>query len=176
MFLVYSSTQAALVRRRVELGLLRSLGATRRQVFALIITEVGLLGGLGAALGLPLGYVGGRRHHVRVVSATLSNLYLLEEIARLEMTTWLYALGIVIGVGGAVVGALLPALDMARRDTRALLSAFTLHETVGSLAPRLFALGVALPLTAAAWYGLHAATGSTPASWSPWCYCSPCRC
>ena len=154
VFLVYSSTQAALVRRREELGLLRSLGATRRQVFALIITEVGLLGGLGAALGLPLGY-GVAQANVRVVSATLSNLYLLEEIARLEMTTWLYVLGIGIGVGGAVVGALLPALDAARRDTRALLSAFTLHETVGSLAPRLFALGVALPLTAAVWYGLH---------------------
>ena len=56
VFLVYSSTQAALVRRREEFGLLRSLGATRRQVFALIITEVGLLGGLGAALGLPLGW------------------------------------------------------------------------------------------------------------------------
>ena len=154
VFLVYSSTQAALVRRREELGLLRSLGATRRQVFALIITEVGLLGGLGAALGLPLGY-GVAQANVRVVSATLSNLYLLEEIARLEMTTWLYVLGVVIGVGGAVVGALLPALDVARRDTRALLSAFTLHETVGSLAPRLFALGVALPLTAAVWYGLH---------------------
>ena len=96
VFLVYSSTQAALVRRRVELGLLRSLGATRRQVFALIITEVGLLGGLGAALGLPLGY-GVAQANVRVVSATLSNLYLLEEIAHLEMTTWLYALGIVIG-------------------------------------------------------------------------------
>lgn len=154
VFLVYSSTQAALVRRREELGLLRSLGATRRQVFALIITEVGLLGGLGAALGLPLGY-GVAQANVRVVSATLSNLYLLEEIARLEMTTWLYVLGIGIGVGGAVVGALLPALDVARRDTRALLSAFTLHETVGSLAPRLFALGMALPLTAALWYGLH---------------------
>ena len=146
VFLVYSSTQAALVRRREELGLLRSLGATRRQVFALIITEVGLLGGLGAALGLPLGY-GVAQANVRVVSATLSNLYLLEEIARLEMTAWLYVLGIVIGVGGAVIGALLPALDVARRDTRALLSAFTLHETVGSLAPRLFALGAALPLS-----------------------------
>ena len=154
VFLVYSSTQAALVRRREELGLLRSLGATRRQVFTLIITEVGLLGGLGAALGLPLGY-GVAQANVRVVSATLSNLYLLEEIARLEMTAWLYALGVGIGVGGAVVGALLPALDVARRDTRALLSAFTLHETVGSLAPRLFVLGAALPLAAAAWYGLH---------------------
>ncbi len=39
MFLVYSSTQASLVRRREEFGLLRSLGATRGQVFALIIID-----------------------------------------------------------------------------------------------------------------------------------------
>ena len=154
MFLVYSSTQAALVRRREEFGLLRSLGATNRQVFALIMTEVTLLGGLGSAFGVALGY-GVAQGNVHLVSATLSNLYLLEEISRLEMTTALYLLGIAIGVGGAVVGALLPALDVARRETRALLSAFTLHETVGNLAPRLFGLGVALPLAATVWYGLH---------------------
>ena len=55
MFLVYSSTQAALVRRREEFGLLRSLGATNRQVFALIMAEVALLGTLGAAAGVALG-------------------------------------------------------------------------------------------------------------------------
>ena len=154
MFLVYSSTQAALVRRREEFGLLRSLGATNRQVFALIMSEVALLGSLGSALGVALGY-GVAQANVRLVSATLSNLYLLEEISRLEMTTGLYLLGIAIGVGGAAAGALFPALDAARRDTRTLLSAFTLHETVGNMAPRLFGLGVALPLAAAAWYGLH---------------------
>ena len=36
-----------------------------------------------------------------------------------------------------------------------MLSAFTLHETVGNLAPRLFGLGAALPLAAALWYGVH---------------------
>lgn len=153
MFLVYSSTQASLVRRREEFGLLRSLGATRGQVFSLIMIEVGLLGGLGAMLGLPLGY-GVAQAKMHLVSATLTNLYLLEEIARLEMTWWLYALGGLIGVGGALIGALLPALDMSRRDTRALLSAFTLHEAVGSLAPRLFTLGAAAMGIAGLWYGL----------------------
>lgn len=155
MFLVYSSTQASLVRRREEFGLLRSLGATRGQVFALMITEVGLLGGLGAALGLPLGY-GVAQANMHLVSATLTNLYLLEAISRLEMTWWLYALGGLIGVGGAMVGALLPAIDMARRDTRSLLSATTLHEAVGNLAPRLFALGASAMLIAGLWYGLVA--------------------
>ncbi len=153
MFLVYSSTQASLVRRREEFGLLRSLGATRGQVFALIIGEVALLGGLGSALGLPLGYIVAQAN-VHLVSATLTNLYLLEEISRLEMTWWLYALGILIGVGGAIIGALLPAFDISRKDTRSLLSAFTLHETVGVLAPRLFAFGMGMILIAGLWYGL----------------------
>ena len=46
-FLVYTSVQAALVRRRAEFGLLRSMGATRRQVLGLILGEAGLLGALG---------------------------------------------------------------------------------------------------------------------------------
>ena len=62
-----------------------------RQVFALIMTEVAPArepgrGGLGVALGY-----GVAQANVRLVSATLSNLYLLEEISRLEMTTGLYA-------------------------------------------------------------------------------------
>ena len=153
MFLVYSSTQASLVRRREEFGLLRSLGATRRQVLGLIFSEIAILGGLGVVLGLPIGYWVAQAN-VEMVSATLTNLYLLEAISTLEMTWWLYGLGIVIGVGGALAGALIPAFDMSRRDTRSLLAAFTLHEKVGSLAPRLFALGISLVLLGAAWYGL----------------------
>ncbi|MCZ6872312.1 MAG: ABC transporter permease [bacterium] len=151
LFLVYSSIQASLVRRRKEFGLLRSLGATRRQVLGLIMSEATILGGLGVCLGLPLGYWTAQAN-VEVVSATLSNLYLLEGISKLQMTWWLYALGGMIGMGGAAAGAILPALDMSRRDTGALLAAFTLHEKVGSLAPRLFASGLSLMAVAGLWY------------------------
>ncbi len=126
-FLVYTSTQASLVRRRNEFGLLRSLGATRSQMVAFALAEVGLLGALGVLSGLPLGYLAAR-YNVDVVSATLSNLYLLEEIETLTLPAWMIALVAAIGVGGAMAGALLPALDMSRRDTRALLAAYTLHE------------------------------------------------
>jgi putative ABC transport system permease protein len=91
--------------------------------------------------------------NVETVSATLSNLYLLEGISKLQMTWWLYALGAVIGLGGAATGALFPALDMSRRDTRALLAAFTLHEKVSSLSCRLFVIGLSAMLLAVLWYG-----------------------
>ncbi|HEY7700244.1 MAG TPA: FtsX-like permease family protein, partial [Vicinamibacteria bacterium] len=142
-FLVYSSTQAALVRRRREFGLLRTLGATHRQVFYLLAGDVLALAALGVAVGIPLGYLIARANVARV-SATLSNLYLLEEIHRLEVPSWFMALAAGVGLAGATLGALLPAIELGRKDTRALLAAFNLHERVGRAAPWLFVLGSAL--------------------------------
>ncbi len=83
-FLIYSSTQASLVRRRNEFGLLRSVGTTRGQMLGLILGEVALLGAIGVLLGLPLGY-GVASLSVERVSGTLTNLYLLEEIETLQL-------------------------------------------------------------------------------------------
>jgi putative ABC transport system permease protein len=153
-FLVFSSTQASLVRRRREFGLLRSLGATHRQVFHLLAADVVLLALLGAAVGMPLGYAAARSNLDRV-SATVSNLYLLEEIHRLEVPPWVFPLAAAVGISGAALGALLPALELSRKDTRELLAAFGLHERVGRAAPALFAAGV---LLAAATLVLYLAT------------------
>jgi putative ABC transport system permease protein len=150
-FLVYSSTQASLVRRRREFGLLRSLGATHRQVFYLLTGDVLALGSLGVAVGLPLGYLIAQANVSRV-SATIANLYLLEEIHRLEVPPWFFVLAAGVGLAGAALGALLPAIELGRKDTRALLAAFNLHERVGRAAPWLFVLGVALLAAAGGLY------------------------
>ena len=151
LFLVHESTQAALVRRRAEFGLLRALGATRRQVLALVLAEVVLLGLVGVAVGLPLGYWVAEAN-VGTVSRTLTNLYLLEEIQGLELPPWMVGLAALIGVGGALGGGLLPALDLGRRPPTALLAAFTLHAETRSLARPLFRTGWAVLALAAAWF------------------------
>lgn len=151
LFLVYSATQASLVRRRAEFGTLRSLGATRTQVLGLILAEVALLGVLGVALGLPLGYAAARMN-IDVVSSALTNLFLLDSIHRLQVPPTLLLTAGAIGIGGALAGALIPALDMSRRHPRELLSAFTLHERIDRLSPRLAAVGSALVVGAGLWY------------------------
>jgi putative ABC transport system permease protein len=151
LFLVYASTQASLVRRRAEFGMLRSIGATRGQVLAIILGEVVLLGGMGVIIGLPLGYWAAQAN-VDLVSATLSNLYLLDEISTLELPLSLFGLAGLIGIGGSLMGALIPALDTSRRDTRSLLSVFTLHEKMDSMAPRLGGLGLAVLALTGGWY------------------------
>jgi putative ABC transport system permease protein len=150
-FLVHASTQAALVRRRREFGLLRSLGTTPRQVFLIILGEIAVLGALGTAVGLPIGWWAARAN-LDAVSATLTNLYLLEGIDTLRMPAWIWILAAGAGFGGALAGALLPAMDMSRKDTRSLLAGLALHERVGGAAGRLFAAGWAvLVLAGLAW-------------------------
>jgi putative ABC transport system permease protein len=140
VFLVYASVQAALLRRREELGVLRSLGATREQVVAVILGEASLLGLLGTGLGIPLG-IAAARANVGTVSGTLQNLYLLEAIERVELSPWLVALAAGAGLAGAAAGALLPALDVSRRDPRALLAGHALQEPARRRAGRLAAAG-----------------------------------
>jgi putative ABC transport system permease protein len=153
VFLIFSSTQAALVRRRTEFGMLRSLGATSGQLLRIVLGEVALLGVLGTGIGLWLGHWIAARN-IDVVSGTLTNLYLLSEIERLEMPPYLWALAAVVGVGGALAGALIPGLDLSRRDTFALLRAFTLHERANRWAPRVALLGMALLAVGGAWFAL----------------------
>jgi len=157
VFLVYGSVRATLVRRRAEFGLIRSLGGTRAQVLLLILGEAGALGLLGALAGIPLGWLAARLN-MGVVSGTLTNIYLLEEIEQLRVSPGLLLLALAIGVGGALIGALQPSLDMARRDTRTLLAAYTLHQQAGRLAPRLALAALAVGTAALVFYGLYGRT------------------
>jgi putative ABC transport system permease protein len=150
VFLVFSTTQAALLRRRREWGLLRSVGAGRGQLLALILGEAVTLGALGVLVGIPLGLLAAKSN-LHSVSETISNLYILSEIDHLSVPSWIYAVSAAIGLGAALLGALLPALDMSRRNTRALLAAFTLHEKAGRFAPALFASALAVFFAVGGW-------------------------
>jgi putative ABC transport system permease protein len=159
-FLVYASVRASLARRREELGVLRSIGATRGQVLGLILGEAALLGAAGTAAGIPLGWLAARAN-LAAVSGTLRNLYLLEGIERVTLGPGVVVLGVATGVGGAIAGAILPALDASRRDPRALLAAITLEERARAGAGRLLAAGAAAILAGLAF---HALAGSR---WAP---------
>ena len=143
LFIVYSSTQASLVRRRREFGLLRSLGATPGQVLGLILSEVLLLGILGVGLGVPLGYWAAESS-MASVNSTLTNIYLLGKIQSLRFNWWIWVVAAAIGLGSALAGAILPALDMSRRDTRSLLAAFSIRDRLFSSAPLLLKAALAL--------------------------------
>jgi putative ABC transport system permease protein len=93
------------------------------------------------------------RFNVDMVSATLTNLYLLSEIESLQVPASLYALAVGIGLGGALAGAFLPAIDMSRKSSKSLLTGLALREEASSLAWPLFGGGWLLLSVTALWYG-----------------------
>lgn len=161
LFLVLTSVQATLSRRRREYGILRCLGADPGHMFRLILAETGVLGLLGVVVGLPLGYAVALRN-LDTVSATLTSIYVLEGIDHLGLPPQVMALGAAVGLLGALAGAAYPAWEMSRRDTLQLLAPVTLHETTGRHAGRLTRLALGLALLASGWFfldGVHTRWG-----------------
>jgi len=150
-FVVYTSSQALLVRRRREFGVLRAVGATRAQLLGLIAFDAGLVGLLGVILGTGLGYWAARAN-VDAVSATLTQVYLLNEITSLQVPPWVYLAGAAAGMGAALAGTLLPALDLCLSPPRSLLSSRLLQERVRTSAIPLALAGTGILSIAAVWY------------------------
>ncbi len=150
-FLIYAAVRASLARRRKEFGVLRALGATRRQVLLLILSEVAVLSGAGVAIGAVLGTLLAKAN-VSTVSATLSNLYLLNAIERVDQPAWIYLVAGATGLAAALAGALGPAAELARHGPRELLSAVVVHEQLRSHSARLAVLGLAILVLIGGWY------------------------
>ncbi|MEY9857306.1 putative ABC transport system permease protein [Catenulispora sp. GAS73] len=97
--------------RRRDIGMLKSVGMTPRQVVGMIVTSMGLLGLLGGIVGLPLGY----GLHALIVSMIeraqgLDLAPSMVHVYSAPLLAWMF----LAGVGIAVLGALVPARSAAR--------------------------------------------------------------
>jgi putative ABC transport system permease protein len=126
-FLIFAAVRDSLLRRRGEFGLLRALGATREQVLGLVLGEAILLGLVGTVVGIPLGRLAAEANLSRV-GQTLSTIYLIDAMHAVVVDPLTYVIAFGVGLGGALVAAVGPAMEVSRREARRLLSAFTLDE------------------------------------------------
>ena len=113
VFLIYNTVTFSVVQRRPLIGTLRALGATRRQIFLLILGEAFLLGLVGTIFGLGLGIIFGRGA-VGLVSQTISDLYFTVNVQGVAVAPLTLLKGAVIGLLASVGAALLPAIDATR--------------------------------------------------------------
>ncbi|MBA2622276.1 MAG: ABC transporter permease, partial [Chthoniobacterales bacterium] len=142
MFLIYNTVSASVVRRRSEIGVLRSLGVTRSEIRALFLGEAVALGLVGALLGL----VGGlllARVLVGTVSKTISSLYVLLSVREVAVTPWMLGTAAIVGLLSVVIAAWLPAAAAAKMDPVRALRAGSIIEQSAQLSPAWFWWGLA---------------------------------
>ncbi|MBI3912461.1 MAG: FtsX-like permease family protein [Armatimonadetes bacterium] len=113
MFMVFNAVSLAVLRRRGEIGILRSLGTTRRAVLRLFLAEALVLGLIGSALGLAAGTLLARLT-LGAVARTLTDLYLIHIARQLHYDPAIYAQGMVLGVLTSLAAALAPATEASR--------------------------------------------------------------
>jgi putative ABC transport system permease protein len=115
LFLVYNALAVSVAERRHDIGILRSVGATRLQIAGLFATEAGLLGFTGACLGIPLGMVLAE-FSAGPMRRVLSDIFLPVETFRISLTFSNIVVATAAGILTALLAALVPAIQAAREE------------------------------------------------------------
>ncbi len=115
VFLIYNTAMFAVVSRRRDAGILRSLGASRAEVARAFLTEIALFGILGGLLGSVFGYLLSRAL-TDIIGGTISSLYFFLRPTPMPWSWWIPAAGIIVGFGASLLGSLLPLLELTRVD------------------------------------------------------------
>ena len=114
VFLIFNVFAVAAVRRRREIGILRSLGVARGAILRLFLTEGAIIGVAGSAIGVGAGLV--LAHATTRFIAHLTEVaYGLTHSEASVVVDWrVIGIGAVLGTASAVAAAFFPALSAAR--------------------------------------------------------------
>ena len=115
IFLVYNTAMFTVVSRRKDAGILRSLGASRWEIFYAFAAEILLLGSLGGALGGLAGYLLSRFLTI-LVAGTISNLYFFLRPAPQDWSWWILLIGVFLGCTASFLGGLFPLVELGRTN------------------------------------------------------------
>jgi putative ABC transport system permease protein len=113
LFLVYNTVTISVIARRGEIGMLRALGVTRRQVLGLFLGEATALGVIGSLAGIALGRLVADVA-IGATTATVSTLYIASAAAPPALTSELILLGLAAGVPLSILAASVPAREASQ--------------------------------------------------------------
>ncbi|MBX3684654.1 MAG: FtsX-like permease family protein [Rhodocyclaceae bacterium] len=111
-FLVFSTQALSVVRRRTEFAFLRAIGLARQELMRWLLAEGALVGAIGAAAGVALGY-GLAAAALTLLGGDLGAGYFAGITPRLAFEPIVVAVFLALGTVAGVVGAWLPAREAA---------------------------------------------------------------
>ncbi|NJN45712.1 MAG: ABC transporter permease, partial [Candidatus Competibacteraceae bacterium] len=143
MFLIYNTMTFAVVQRRALLGMLRTLGVSRREIFTIVLGEALLLGLVGTALGIVLGIWLGSGL-VQLVTRTVNDLYYAVNVQDFFIAPSSLLKVTALGLLATVAAAWLPAREAASAAPGTVLSRAYLEARWRAALPRLTLVSLTL--------------------------------
>ncbi|MEH6626395.1 MAG: FtsX-like permease family protein [Motiliproteus sp.] len=153
VFLVYNTLFFSLVQRQQLFGQLRNVGVSQRELITYLLLELLLIGSIGTLLGLLAGLLLADQLLV-LVTRTINDLYAVSPIEILQLQPWLILKVVAVGLGGALLAGLMPALHAVKTSVRSSQSRVLLERKSRQLSQRLPGLSVLLLLLALVLYYL----------------------
>lgn len=113
MFLVYNTVLISILRRRKDVGVFKTLGASPRQIFAAFLGEGLVFGLAGSALGIALGDALAYGI-LRLIGRTVNALYVSSTPEAIVLTPGIVVAGVAVGTLLSLVSAIQPSIEAAR--------------------------------------------------------------
>ncbi|HRE05728.1 MAG TPA: FtsX-like permease family protein [Opitutaceae bacterium] len=113
LYLIFQALDGAVVRRRTEIAILRSLGVTESMLRRAWLAESAVLGLLGGGLGLLLGWAGAQ-FAVEAVGRTVNALYHATSANHAPLSGEDIGLGLTLGLVASLIAGWVPARTAAR--------------------------------------------------------------
>ena len=149
LFLIFNSVSFSVLQRRNLIGILRGLGVTRKQLFAIILTEAALLGVVASLLGVGFGVLLGEQL-LALVSRSINDLYFRLSVTDVSIAPASIAKGLVAGIGTALAAAAVPALEATSYQPRLALTRSALERRTRALLPYVTIGGIVVMLASVA--------------------------
>jgi putative ABC transport system permease protein len=146
VFIIFNSLSVSVNQRWKEIGVLRAIGVEASRVQQMFLLEAALMGLVGSAVGVGVGYAlaGGA---TRIMGSVLDSMYGLVSTPERPAFHWDYALtSFAIGVFASLLAGWLPARAASRLDPVMALHNIEVQRREAVLGWSRFALGLALIL------------------------------
>jgi putative ABC transport system permease protein len=116
MFIIYNTFAIAVTQRRGEIGILRALGATRRQIRTLFLMESAITGLIGTLAGVAFG-IAMARAMAGYIGSLMQDVYgIAQNTEGIHVEPWLIAAAIAMGIATSLIAAVIPARSAAGVD------------------------------------------------------------
>jgi putative ABC transport system permease protein len=113
IFLLYNTVFISVVKRRTEIGILRSLGMEKKTVIGIFLCQGLILGVAGSLLGIVLGQVAAY-FAVTAVSKTISTMYGAISISDYILSARDAVTALLLGVAVSLIASAVPAYESSR--------------------------------------------------------------